>query len=175
MNFDIIIYTDGSGTVANKSCGYSAVIWHQETGLIEYIIGCDSAGSNNFAEMMAILKALYFIKANYDYKKPCILIVSDSEWTIKVLKGEYHSDNSNAISLFKCVFDHANRYWGWKFDWKHVKRNTTIPNALCDKLSGKLRKNLDEFILTNLKGDCTIKVEDFEEIINGNQSSAGGN
>lgn len=160
-DYDIIIHTDGSGTIINSACGYVAVIRHLTHDdlvgkAIDYIIGTDNHGTNNYAELFAIVKALYFLKASYCtiYKNPSILIVTDSEWVVKTALGEYEIDWQKALSLFWDIFSVVEDSWGYKLHFRHVPRNSVNFNAFCDKWAGQARKNMVEF---NRQAETEIK------------------
>lgn len=141
-NFDLIIFTDGSGTVLENPCGYAALLYYPKMQKWEYSIGADNHGSNNFAELFAVIKALY---SDIHFAKN-ILVVSDSEWTVKTGNGEYTITQGGPLEMFWAALNCFRKSFRAEVTFLHVKRNTNPYNTLCDEIAGKARKNFSEFL-----------------------------
>lgn len=145
-NFDAVIICDGSGTIFKKACGYAAVLIHNTKDLdYEMVIGGDSHGTNNFAELFPIIKCLWLLRnlrPKDDGLK--VIIFSDSEWTIKTGRGEYSLDYLKPNSILWESIKFTKDKWNYGIDCVHVSRNSNPWNTLCDELSKTIRINLEE-------------------------------
>jgi ribonuclease HI len=136
---DIIMMGDGSGTTSDYPCGYSTVIYFKSTDTSWLVWGGFSNGTNNFAELNAYLPALW----NIDNMRiemrlshpPKILIISDSELTVKCGKNEYARTKNRSLWA---VIEHFEKY-GWQFNWHHINRLTRIPNKVSDLIANLAR------------------------------------
>lgn len=160
-DFDVVLVGDGSGTIYKKASSWAC--WHylKSSGSLDLHFGTFSFGTNNFAELIPYVSVLWLDA----YTKPAIprdvVIVSDSELTVKQGTGEYAK---NANGILWSGLDYA-RSAGYNITWKHVKRNSNPLNAKCDEVAGRLRKEIDGFKLTRLETSDRIKQSDEEKQI----------
>ena len=143
-DFDLMIVADGSGTVANKPCGYYEASYYRPDCKIFEHSGACSCGTNNFAELSPFLLALWqfnhntqgkiFTKAVLD-----VLCVSDSELTVKCGNKEYTRSSNAALwaslAYYESIYD---------FTWKWVSRNSNPINKLADVKSRANRMLFDK-------------------------------
>lgn len=140
IKFDYIIFSDGSGTVNEKACGYCAVVLNVVTWDSYVYYAGKSNGTNNVAELAPIVDALAQIEKINKKFKINVAIVSDSEMTVKAGNKEY-SRTANAY-LWSSIQYFENLFWNLKFF--HIKRNTNEANAFCDEIAGQVRKEFEE-------------------------------
>lgn len=137
-DFDLMLVGDGSGTTAEKTCGFACFAYNRRSGESKVHYGALSHGTNNLAELMPYIHALwhYHVTAN-PINRVRVLIVSDSEVTVRQGQGVY-GRNANA-----CWWNAVNWFEknGYVISWRHVRRNTNTFSKLCDRHAGKLRKD----------------------------------
>jgi ribonuclease HI len=133
---DLYLFGDGSGTTIDKPCGCACLACR----LGKYSIvheGGFSKGTNNFAELIPYIHALYYdeyLITQVDGRK--VEIVSDSELTVKQGNGEYYRNKNRPLWAAIESFSEM----GYKLHWNHVSRNNYWPNILCDSLAGENRR-----------------------------------
>lgn len=145
-NYNAIIVCDGSGTIFKKACGYAAILIHNVGDLShEVVIGGDSHGTNNFAELFPVVKCLWLLRnlrpGSQNLK---IAVISDSEWVIKTGRAEYSLDLEKPNAILWESIKFAREQWSYAVTWIHVSRNSNPYNTLCDELSKTIRINLQE-------------------------------
>jgi hypothetical protein len=145
--YDILIVGDGSGTVADKSCGWYCLSYNKSARQVIPYFGGVSGGTNNLAELepgifglwsyRQVLWSLYVRSGGNkgDFKPLRMVIVSDSEVTVRCGNKQY-SRNANA-PLWASI-DWFERK-GYTLTWFHVPRNSNPLNELCDARAGKVR------------------------------------
>ena len=147
----IILEADGAyrgkdGGVA--SYGY-LVKKDSETVREDYNILVEENVTNNYAEYMAVIKGLKWIKeADPQFEK--IIIKSDSQLVVKQVNGEWNVNSDNLISLYKEVKDLIG-YFEEKdksVEIEHVGREN---NVEADELSQLALE--DHFLAKKLKGE----------------------
>ena len=149
-NYDYIIFCDGSGETKKSSASYASLIYSfmYEDGKTSFtstnLLGYNSKGSNNYAELKAVVESLYYIYPECVTKTA--LIVSDSEITVKGGTGEYQRKANLpfwvSIEYFEKVM---------KLEWQHVYRNTNKYNKWCDEIAKPFRKDCcDKYELLKL-------------------------
>lgn len=130
---DYLIVADGSGNLADKPCGWCFVMLQVATGRVTKHLGGTSGGTNNFAELMPFLQALWLIQNEMDSKlgqkaKFKVLCVTDSEVTAKIGGGEYTA--SKNLALWAAI------HWfednGYCLKWQWVPRNSNSANVFVD-------------------------------------------
>ena len=145
---DLYLFTDGSGTSIDKSCGCACIYYDNVRKQYSVNISAYNHGTNNLAELMPVLCSLWVFEYRHKISKFIISerlnvrveIISDSEVTVKQGNGEYNKvDGPNAM-LWEAINWFNNN--GYKLHWNHVYRNTNPINAMCDKLAGETRKKL---------------------------------
>lgn len=125
---DHIVVADGSGTIATRPCGWACFTF-SPPNTIRLHTG-KGVGTNNFAELSPFVQAIPTLPIGR------VLCVSDSELTVKCGRKEY-SRYAN-LELWKRIdgFE-AN---GYSLVWAHVRRNSNVINAECDRIAGLIRK-----------------------------------
>ena len=136
---DLVLAGDGSGTTTNESCGFACVAYDRRRGEVFVHKGGFSHGTNNLAELMPYVHALWYYQANNKFSsRPVrVLIVSDSELTVRQGQRKYRRE-ANACLWAAIDWFEQN---GFYIHWRHVYRNTNPVNAACDKFAGRVRKS----------------------------------
>ncbi len=146
---DLYLWGDGSGTVIEKSCASFCVSYMPAICLIKEHYSYLSHGTNNAAELLPYLNALYYYKYTQERRSGnTICIVSDSELTVKQGMRLYVRDANKFLWAAMDSFEND----GYILKWHHVSRNSNPVNAYCDKMAGILRKGID-----NLYNEVRIK------------------
>ncbi len=132
--FDYIIFADGSGTTLENFSFWVAVVYGVSKETVDVINGHSSVGTNNYAELMAILNPLWYVSKLQ--AGPRVLVLSDSEVTVKC-GNEQYAPSANllfwrAMGAFKEV--------SIPVEFRHVRRNSNPVNAYCDGVCRELRK-----------------------------------
>ncbi len=136
-DLDYIIVADGSGCMAKDPFGYFAAIYNVRDKEISTIIGGGSHGTNNLAECLPFLHAMWLLEKTIVTKGLRILCISDSEVNVKVGNGDYHPSSNQGIWAGLRWFSN-NCY---HVTWQHVSRNSNPINAHADRVAGNVRKN----------------------------------
>ncbi len=138
QDWDLILIGDGSGTTAEKPCGWSVTVFDVASASIKVLSGGVSHGTNNYGELAPYLHALWLFEHRriQDSKAPSVLIVSDSEVTVRCGKREY-SRRANAGLWASVEWYEKN---GYRLEWKHVLRNTNRFSECADANAGRTRK-----------------------------------
>jgi ribonuclease HI len=148
---DLLLVGDGSGTSIDKSCEFSCVSFDRIGDKIEIYYGELSHGTNNLAELLPYIHALWAFE--YKYKRAYrfwnnnlhVQVISDSELTVRQGNGQYVRYANG--SLWSAIDWFTNN--GYSIHWNHVRRNTNEVSALCDKIAGQRRKGIDNAIDLN--------------------------
>lgn len=145
QEYEVLLVSDGSGTVATRASAWCCVRHQKSDNLIDIHYGSANLGTNNFAELVPIVNTLW-LDSYEKHKLPRkIVVVSDSELTVKCGNREY-ARNFNL--MFWKSLDYLESI-GYTIHWKHVPRNSNPLNSLCDKMAGSLRREIEEFQLTD--------------------------
>lgn len=129
----IDIYTDGSCNNSQKPdervMGYAYVVIEFDSKY-EKFASCDG-GTNNRAELLAILEALKYAKRTHKNQK--VRVHTDSEWSVKCLNNEYEcTKNSDLLTSITSLSDNV--------EFVHVKGHTGIKyNERADELAQSAR------------------------------------
>lgn len=134
---DVVVVCDGSGTTPDKPCGWAAAVYDRVPKRVEVLTGCASNGTNNTSELQPVLSALWLAErrmglAHHDR----VLVVSDSEVTVKAGRGEYSRDAQGPLWA---AIDHYVRYYDLKMEWVWVPRNSNTVHVWCDEASREMR------------------------------------
>lgn len=128
---DYIIIADGSGSNLSKSCGFHCYVHNGIS--TEELSGFLSKGTNQLAEIMPFIHALWYIKnLECDGAKLKILCITDSEVIVKQGKQIYA----------RCPMFSIIEYFekDWQIDWKWFARNSNKILSTCDEKSKEMRK-----------------------------------
>jgi ribonuclease HI len=151
---DLILIGDGSGTVADTPSAWSCWRYLVSEKILDFHFGTTSFGTNNYAELFPYLATLWL---DHTEKHPLprkVGIISDSELTVNCGSGKY-ARNFN-LPLWAGL-DYLIQT-GYIIKWKHIPRNSNPWHALCDRVAGKLRKQMKEFQLTTAKDPDIMRV-----------------
>lgn len=145
-DFHLMIVGDGSGSLHNMPCGWWCGFYYRPSGNVkEYYGGCN-AGSVNYAELSPFLHTLYVFHAalvKVDLLKTVdkwkVLIVTDSELTVKCAMREYQRKSN--LALWAQIDWYEKN--GFEITWKHTPRNSNPINLKADKTSKTMRKTME--------------------------------
>ncbi|TAK30976.1 MAG: reverse transcriptase-like protein [Myxococcaceae bacterium] len=131
----LVVYTDGSGTMAHLPCGAGVAVYDGELVILEASRAL-GLGTNNHAELSAVRVALAITD---DWRHRPLTIRTDSEYVIGVLTAPRgpRPDQKNArlIHLIRLAME------GREVAFEHVKGHSKIPgNERADHLAGIARK-----------------------------------
>jgi hypothetical protein len=140
--YDLLLVGDGSGTRIGQTCGWSCSLYEKWSGVVQSYFGGASTGTNNFAELIPYIHALWTYDVNrfgghgLPYPKVIkVAIVSDSEVTVRCGNRIYHRlANQTWWRAFEWFEEH-----GYSFEWRHVRRNTNTISEMSDKQSRAVR------------------------------------
>lgn len=143
---DLVVYTDGGSRGNPGPAGIGAVIEENGGRILHKISEYIGEATNNQAEYQALIKALEWIKNNYDTaaKIECRL---DSELVVKQLKGEYKIKNEGLKPLFSKVNNLIDDL-GAEVRFSHILRDKNeradeLVNIALDNYLEKNRKRSD--------------------------------
>jgi ribonuclease HI len=137
-DFDIMLVGDGSGTTVDKACG-----WYCGAYMRPYTYafrGGASNGTNNFAELMPYVHALWTLHSmlnrwTYGKQHYKVTIVSDSEVTVRIGNGQYQATKNESLWAAMNWFKDN----GYEITWIHVPRNSNPISTLADAEAKKAR------------------------------------
>lgn len=135
--FDLVLFGDGSGTVLGQPYGWFVTGFLPEKHEVFTLTGGASSGTSNFAELAPYVHALWHVDyaGRKDVKK--VLIVSDSELTIRCGAGEYARKKNLALWASIDWFCATGRF---TLSWRHVSRNSNPLHVRADKQAGDVRR-----------------------------------
>lgn len=134
--FDLLLVGDGSGTTHAKACGWCCHYYDRRTGEVVTHSGGTSGGTNNFAELMPYVQALWYDQACKQMGQRRVAVVSDSEITVRC-GNKVYVRRANACLWRAIEWFEEN---GYTFAWTHVRRNTNPVSTRSDKIAGASRK-----------------------------------
>jgi ribonuclease HI len=146
--WDLLLIGDGSGSSWNFECGWGCVSIEHATLARKSWHGAMSAGTVNFAEMMAYLQPLCWYvnremlrrkKATYQAKVRHIHIITDSQYAKN--KGSSKDLLSGRNGALWQVFKQFGAQ-GMMLHWHWIRRETVALNQFADQLSKTARLNL---------------------------------
>ena len=146
--WDLLLIGDGSGSNWNFECGWGCVSIEHATLARRAWHGSMSAGTVNFAEMMAYLQPLCWYvnremlrrkKATHQVKTRHIHILTDSQYT--KTKGSSEDLLSGRNGALWQVFKQFGAQ-GMMLHWHWIRRETVALNQFPDQLSKAARLNL---------------------------------
>lgn len=141
-NYDLLLIGDGSGTTAAKASGWACYVYDYSNESLSFNFGGATLGTNNYAELMPYIQALWLDSVSVHQKPRRVEIVSDSELSVKCGNHEY-SRNSNGILW-------ASLDWlelhGYIIHWNHVPRNSNPFSLACDHQAGIMRRQIENTV-----------------------------
>jgi len=144
-NWDYIIAGDGSGTKWSTPVGFGSVLYRNRDGYRKKFFGGFSNGTNNVAEMMAVVLPLLYIEGtvnpNPQGKLLNVYIISDSSYVVNGGNGDAARKSNQTLWA---VIDKAKTKMNLIFI--HVNRNVLPANKFGDKIAGHIRKQLTEIV-----------------------------
>lgn len=132
------IYTDGSGTTANKPCGWAFVVVKDGVKVHE-MSGHIDKGTNNTAELTAAVKGLAYAVLHHFGEE--VVLVSDSQLVLGYADGSYRIKAVHLTQLYvalRRLYNSLNAKGRW------VKGHSGEEfNERCDELAKTARENKD--------------------------------
>lgn len=169
--WDLLMVGDGSGSKWNNPGGWAVtlIVQGRHSGQPHYLtpfVGGVNRGPINWLEAMPYWLGIRHHYYDMEGRKLCqtgggveVHIVTDSEWTVRTMSGEFKADtHADMVSLF--TFFEAK---GYRIHWHHMKRDTLKLNSMMDTLSVNAREYMSAIELP--------KVSDEFPEFNVNQSS----
>lgn len=156
---EVHLWADGSGTVRGNPCAWAAVLIDLPTGVMREVVGANVDGTNNIAELSAVLFGLRALKC------PCVVTVhSDSEYVIKAFTnywiGGWKAKKWRGVKnaeLWKELVQEVGRH---DVRWSHVPGHSGVElNERCDKLAGQARRDLIEAIASGTISELEFEVQ----------------
>lgn len=140
-DYDLLLVGDGSGNTADLPCGWYCTEYRRGAGSVVRHRGGCNMGSNNHAELMPYIQALWAFQVRKEKNRWSLLpvqvvIVSDSELTVRCGNRQYERKANKHLWAVIDWFE----LQGYVFRWVHVPRNSNPLNALADQEAGKTRK-----------------------------------
>lgn len=133
----LYLFGDGSGTTLNLPCAHFVCLYTPSSKEIKTFYAGYSNGTNNFAELMPYVHALWACDSLRKSRKITkVVIVSDSELTIRCGNGIYQR-NMN-LPLWAAIDWYTKN--GFELTWVHVRRNSNFLMELADKRAGEVRR-----------------------------------
>jgi ribonuclease HI len=146
--FDLMLVGDGAGSFVATPCGWYVVLYERATGRLWEHWGGAGGGTNNYAELEPFNFAVWAYRhVLWGYhtgklagqgavpKAPRVLVVSDSQVTVRCGAGEY--ERKMNLPLWASVEWFERK--GWRFQWRHVARNSNPFNARADRIAKRVR------------------------------------
>lgn len=141
--FDLLLIGDGSGNTAHRTAGWGCLAYDRRKQEVILHAGATTCGTNNFAELMPFVQALWYHDATLQpphSPSPRVLsrtvIVSDSEVTVRCGTGMYTQKANGALWAAIRWFESQ----GYAIFWKHVPRNSNFGSSAMDQLAGYVRR-----------------------------------
>jgi ribonuclease HI len=134
-DFDLLLVGDGSGTVYDRPAGWACAAYDRRKAQAVAHAGGLTCGTNNFAELVPYVQALWFHHQDHEQSPQtpvAVTIVSDSELTVRCGNKQY-ARHANG-SLWAAVDWFQNN--GYELSWRHVRRNSNVWNTWADGSAG---------------------------------------
>ncbi len=130
----VLAYCDGSNSLKDGSAGLGVVLFYRDGRTVKIADAC-GPGSNNFAELSAIYRALKEVAPTHP-----LLIRTDSEWSVGALTKNWAvTKNLDLIGKIRTAMT------GRQVTFEHVKGHAGEPgNEAADRLAheGRMRDQL---------------------------------
>jgi ribonuclease HI len=140
--WDYIIAGDGSATTWDRTAGFGSVLYSKSDPEARWkFFGGLSSGTNNVAEIMAVLHPLLYLDAAADteHRKPYVYILSDSEYVVKTGSGISRRKSNRA--LWSAIDDISKRFLLY---FRHVPRMILPANVYGDTIGNLVRKSMEQ-------------------------------
>lgn len=138
---DLYLFGDGSGTTISLPCSHFCTMYNNNSKEVKTFFGGFTSGTNNFAELMPYIHALWvFNSLKKEKTVTSVTIVSDSELTVRCGNGKY-TRNAN-LPLWAAIDWYQKN--GFSIYWHHVRRNSNFLMELADKRAGEFRCIISE-------------------------------
>jgi ribonuclease HI len=141
FSWDYIIVGDGSATTWEKTAGFGSILYDRRKKTRRKFFGGFSCGTNNVAEIMAVLHPLLWLEARVKtcVASPVVWILSDSDYVVSCGSSETLKKKNHA--LWTAVHDLSERFI---LRFRHVPRMILPANCYGDTVGNLVRKTLEE-------------------------------
>jgi ribonuclease HI len=142
-DYDLLLIGDGSGTVYDQPAGWACLAYDTMKQQVRLHTGALSCSTNNAAELLPYLQALWFFHQDHGQAPPSparVQVVSDSELTVRCGLGRY-ARRANACYWAALAWFEGH---GYRLSWRHVPRNSNTWLAWMDAAAGHARLLLAE-------------------------------
>lgn len=146
--FSLLLVGDGSGSVYSEPAGWCCTAYDAVRHRAYVHAGAVTGGTNNFAELMPYLQALYFHHtqeakdcAKGRVKEPgvhTVCVLSDSELTVRCGQRRY-SREANGFLWEAIAWFERN---GYCLTWHHIRRSSIEWNAFADAVADEARRRM---------------------------------
>jgi ribonuclease HI len=140
--WDYIIAGDGSATTWDKTAGFGSILYAKNQPNARWkFFGGLSSGTNNVAEIMAVIHPLLFLDAAVpaEHRKPNIFILSDSEYVVNA--GNGLSQRKHHRMLWAAVDNLCERFI---IRFLHIPRMVLPANVYGDTIGNIVRKVMSQ-------------------------------
>ena len=142
-NWDYIIAGDGSATTWDAALGFGSILYRKHDSYRKRFFGGFSNGTNNTAEMMAVILPLFYIEAmansNPKSRLPNVYIISDSAY---VVNGGNGQAVKKAKQMLWASIDHMKTKMNLIF--VHVHRKVLSANVFGDRIGNAIRLDFEK-------------------------------
>jgi ribonuclease HI len=137
-DFDLLLVADGSGNLADQPAGWACLAYDRRARSVVLHAGAGTCGTNNYAELMPFVQALWHHDTTHPAPRPytATVLVSDSELTVRCGLGIYTPKANGCLWAAMNWFGHH----GYDLHYHHVPRNSNAYHALMDRLAGQARQ-----------------------------------
>jgi len=135
---DLLLIGDGSGEDYTRPMGWSCIAYDRLRRKAVVHAGSATVGTNNVAELLPYIHALWHFDQEHPNKPPegyRVAIVSDSELTVRCGNGKNRRRANGCFWASIAWFESQ----GYVFKWVHVRRNTNHWNRFVDQVAGLFR------------------------------------
>jgi ribonuclease HI len=136
--YDLLLVGDGSSTTHREPAGWACIAYDRPLHRAVVHAGGLTAGTNNLAELMPYLHALWFHSREHrdEMAAACeVAVVSDSELTVRCGNRVY----TRQANGFLCAGVEWFERHGYAIRWHHVRRVRDVWNEFSDALAGRSR------------------------------------
>jgi len=139
-HWDYIIAGDGSATTWSLPAGFGSILYDRAAGTRRKFFGGFSCGTNNLAEIFAVLHPLLFLDAvvRTKHKVPTVYVLSDSEYVVHA--GNHQTKRKSNKALWSAVDDIGKRF---VLLFRHCPRMILPANVYGDTVGNRVRTTLE--------------------------------